>query len=144
MRAKREEGKVSRSRALKKRRGGDGDTHVRASVRHAASWWDAAGLDSRAGATAAESRSPRADRTSGVTVGLEECSGEVALRPAARTQQPEVPDLGETAGDHVLQEALDERGDRERERPRDGTGGLCARLLGRRDGTRAPRGDPLG
>ena len=69
MRAKREEGKVSRSRALKESPRGVGNTGVRAGAGHGARRRNAAWLDGGAGATAAERRSARADRTRGVTVG---------------------------------------------------------------------------
>ena len=69
MRAKREEGKVSRSREPEKRRIADGSAHFRAGAGGLATWWDAARLDGGAGVTAAEPRSARAGRAERVTEG---------------------------------------------------------------------------
>ena len=69
MRAKREEGKVSRSREPEKRRIADGIAHFRAGAGGLATWWDAARLNGGASASAAEPRSARADWTGRVTVG---------------------------------------------------------------------------
>lgn len=65
MRAKRAEGKVGRSRDLKKVRGEDVSARFRAAAKRSR----AARLDGGASATAVEPRSARADRSERVTVG---------------------------------------------------------------------------